>query len=102
MRVDYRVQFPEGVAALVKLEDALRESPLEPALLELVRVRASQINGCAYCLASRVCIARQYAQPLICDARTRTSSSSPGSSRLSRSASSSLTSAATPLGNCTR
>ena len=51
MRVDYRVQFPEGVAALVKLEEALRQSPLEPALLELVRVRASQINGCAYCLA---------------------------------------------------
>ena len=51
MRVDYRVQFPNGVAALVRLEEALRESPLEPALLELVRVRASQINGCAYCLA---------------------------------------------------
>jgi AhpD family alkylhydroperoxidase len=51
MRVDYRVQFPKGVAALVRLEEALRESPLEPALLELVRVRASQINGCAYCLA---------------------------------------------------
>lgn len=51
MRVDYRVQFPKGVAALVRLEDAVRESPLEPALLELVRVRASQINGCAYCLA---------------------------------------------------
>jgi len=51
MRVDYRVQFPKGVAALVRLEEAVRESPLEPALLELVRVRASQINGCAYCLA---------------------------------------------------
>jgi AhpD family alkylhydroperoxidase len=51
MRVDYQVQFPEGVAALVTLEAALRKSPLEPALLELVRVRASQINGCAYCLA---------------------------------------------------
>lgn len=51
MRVDYYTQFPEGVSALVKLEAVLRESPLEPALLELVRVRASQINGCAYCLA---------------------------------------------------
>jgi len=51
MRVDYRAQFPKGVAALVRLEEAVRESPLEPALLELVRVRASQINGCAYCLA---------------------------------------------------
>jgi AhpD family alkylhydroperoxidase len=51
MRVDYQVQFPEGVAALVTLEAALRTSPLESALLELVRIRASQINGCAYCLA---------------------------------------------------
>jgi AhpD family alkylhydroperoxidase len=51
MRVDYRVQFPHGFAALVKLEEALGESPLAPSLLELVRVRASQINGCAYCLA---------------------------------------------------
>ena len=40
MRVDYRVQFPKGVAALVKLEESLRDCPLEPALLELVRVRA--------------------------------------------------------------
>jgi len=51
MRVDYRAQFPEGVEALVMLEAALHKSPLEPALLELVRIRASQINGCAYCLA---------------------------------------------------
>ena len=51
MRVDYRVQFPNGVAALLRLEEALRDSSLEPALLELVRVRASQMNGCAYCLA---------------------------------------------------
>jgi AhpD family alkylhydroperoxidase len=58
MRVDYRVQFPKGVAALVRLEEALRESQLEPALLELVRVRASQINGCAYCLAMHTSDAR--------------------------------------------
>lgn len=51
MRVDYRVRFPKGVAALLNLEEALHGTPLEPALLELVRIRASQINGCAYCLA---------------------------------------------------
>lgn len=28
----------------------MKSAGLEPALLELVRVRASQINGCAYCL----------------------------------------------------
>ncbi len=32
------------------LEDYLAESGLEPSLLDLVRTRASQINGCAYCI----------------------------------------------------
>lgn len=51
MRIDYRKQFPAGAAAMAGLEQAVRGSTLEPELLELVRVRASQINGCAYCLA---------------------------------------------------
>lgn len=51
MRIDYREHFPEGIAALLNLEEALHGTSLEPALLELVRIRASQINGCAYCLA---------------------------------------------------
>ncbi len=50
-RVDYRALFPAGVHALTELERAVHASALEPELLELVRVRASQINGCAYCLA---------------------------------------------------
>jgi AhpD family alkylhydroperoxidase len=32
------------------LEQAVRDSSLEPALLELVRMRTSQLNGCAFCL----------------------------------------------------
>jgi AhpD family alkylhydroperoxidase len=36
--------------AMVGLEQAVRESALEPELLELVKMRASQLNGCAYCL----------------------------------------------------
>ncbi len=50
-RVDYRTMFPDGVHALLELERAVHASALEPELLELVRVRASQINGCTYCLA---------------------------------------------------
>jgi AhpD family alkylhydroperoxidase len=41
---------PEGVAALVKVEDYVRASGLEPRLVALVRTRVSQMNGCAYCL----------------------------------------------------
>ena len=51
MRVDYRKMFPAGIRAMAELERAVRSATLEPELLELVRVRASQINGCAYCLA---------------------------------------------------
>ena len=36
--------------AMYGLEEPLRNSGLEPALRELVKTRASQINGCAYCL----------------------------------------------------
>ncbi len=51
MRVDYRKIFPQGVQALAGLERAVRSATLEAELLELVRIRASQINGCTYCLA---------------------------------------------------
>jgi AhpD family alkylhydroperoxidase len=51
MRIDYGKQFPAGTMAMVGLEQAVRGSTVEAGLLELVRVRASQINRCAYGLA---------------------------------------------------
>jgi AhpD family alkylhydroperoxidase len=50
MRVDYTEAFPKGLEAMLGLEQAVRRSGLEAALLELVKLRASQLNGCAYCL----------------------------------------------------
>jgi AhpD family alkylhydroperoxidase len=41
---------PEGVAALRAVESYLHASGLDPKLAALVKVRCSQINGCAYCL----------------------------------------------------
>lgn len=41
---------PGAYAALRGVETYLRNCGLEPALLGLVTMRASQINGCAYCL----------------------------------------------------
>jgi len=49
-RLNSAQSFPKGVKALLDLEKAIAESDLEPALLHLVRMRASMINGCAYCL----------------------------------------------------
>jgi alkylhydroperoxidase family enzyme len=40
----------EAYNAMAHLEAYVRQSGLEPSLLELVRVRASEINGCAYCV----------------------------------------------------
>ncbi len=42
--------FHPVMRAMYGLEDPLRHSTLEPTLRELVKTRASQINGCAYCL----------------------------------------------------
>ena len=39
-----------GYKALLALEGYVRRSGLDKTLLELVKIRASQINGCAYCL----------------------------------------------------
>ncbi len=41
---------PEGVAALIAVEKYVHGSGLDPRLNALVKVRVSQINGCAYCL----------------------------------------------------
>jgi len=41
---------PAAYHAMSTLEVFVRKSKLEPSLLELVKMRASQINGCAYCI----------------------------------------------------
>lgn len=51
MRANYYTMFPDGMKAMIALEQAIHASTLEAPLLELIKVRASQINGCGYCLA---------------------------------------------------
>src|SRR5271170_6513739 len=41
---------PAGYKALVGLEGYIRSCGLEKPLIELIKMRASQINGCAFCL----------------------------------------------------
>ncbi|MBS0490259.1 carboxymuconolactone decarboxylase family protein [Phenylobacterium sp.] len=41
---------PEMIAAMTALETAVVSSGLEHSLIELVKTRASQINGCAFCI----------------------------------------------------
>ncbi len=49
-RLDYYAASPDALKAMLALEAAVSKLPLEKPLLELVRLRASQINGCAFCV----------------------------------------------------
>jgi AhpD family alkylhydroperoxidase len=49
-RIEYSKVAKSGYEAMRALEDYIRQSGLEPSLLELVKLRASQLNGCAYCI----------------------------------------------------
>ncbi len=49
-RIEYGKVGPGARDAMLGLETYVHGCGLEPALLELVKIRASQINGCAYCL----------------------------------------------------
>lgn len=49
-RVDVKGISPEAYRAMAGLEHFVHASGLEPAMVELVKIRASQINGCGYCL----------------------------------------------------
>jgi AhpD family alkylhydroperoxidase len=49
-RMDFRKASPEGAKALGALHGFLHHCGLERSLLELVKLRASQINGCAHCI----------------------------------------------------
>jgi AhpD family alkylhydroperoxidase len=49
-RLDFLKTAPDGAKAMWPLEQYVRHCGLEPALLELVKFRASQINGCAFCI----------------------------------------------------
>jgi AhpD family alkylhydroperoxidase len=49
-RLDYSKVAPGAVQAMYKLHKYSEESGMEHSLLELVKTRVSQINGCAYCI----------------------------------------------------
>ncbi|HUI33228.1 MAG: carboxymuconolactone decarboxylase family protein [Dysgonamonadaceae bacterium] len=49
-RLDYSKTAPNAIKGLLELEKYVANSGLERPLYELVKIRASQINGCAFCL----------------------------------------------------
>lgn len=49
-RIDHTQASPDALKAMFAMEAAVHRLGLEPILLDLVKLRASQINGCAFCM----------------------------------------------------
>ena len=58
-RLDFYGASPDIMKALVALDVAIGKRGIDPVLLNLVKLRASQINGCAYCVDSHNSDARK-------------------------------------------
>lgn len=58
-RLDYEKANPSVMKAMFGLEQTIAKSSLERSLMDLVRLRASQINGCAYCVDLHTAEARK-------------------------------------------
>ena len=61
-RMNYYQAAPETIKALSALETLLQGSGLEQSLIELVKTRASQINGCAFCINMHTQDARKHGE----------------------------------------
>jgi AhpD family alkylhydroperoxidase len=53
---------PEGIRAMMALEASFRSGPIKQGLRHLVKLRASQINGCAYCIHMHTTEARAHGE----------------------------------------
>lgn len=42
--------FPESYQLMKELDELIKKSGIPPLYLEMIKIRASQINGCAYCM----------------------------------------------------
>ena len=49
-KLDYSKVLPKGMKAMNDLDSYSQNCGLEPSLLDLIKLRASQINNCAYCI----------------------------------------------------
>lgn len=49
-RINYYKASPAAFRAILHMEEEAKKLGIEPSLYELIKIRASQINGCAYCI----------------------------------------------------
>jgi AhpD family alkylhydroperoxidase len=65
-RIDYKTFqgiIPEMGTGMAAISHALRKSGLEPELIELIKIRISQLNGCAFCIQYHLNDARKLGVP---------------------------------------
>jgi AhpD family alkylhydroperoxidase len=65
-RIDYKAfqdYIPEMATGMAAISHALRKSSIEPQLIELLKVRVSQLNGCAFCVQYHLNDARKLNVP---------------------------------------
>jgi len=53
-RLDYQQQAPELFKKFVDFSLSSKKSTIEPSIVDLINIRASQLNGCAFCLDMHV------------------------------------------------
>jgi len=58
-RIDFLNAAPAAMEPLYAMEKYLAQCALEPTIVELIKLRASQINGCGFCLDMHTKVARQ-------------------------------------------
>ena len=58
-RINYQEIAPKSLKGMYEIEKYVENSQLEDSLVQLVKLRASQINGCAYCIDMHTKDARQ-------------------------------------------
>ncbi|WOV83023.1 carboxymuconolactone decarboxylase family protein [Sporosarcina jeotgali] len=58
-RVSHFDQAPDGMSIMLEMEKYIKTTAIEQSLQELIKIRASQINGCAYCLNMHTADARK-------------------------------------------
>lgn len=61
-RLDYFSAAPEVVRAMMAMQRCVDNLSLERGLVELVKIRASQLNGCAYCIHMHTTDARKHGE----------------------------------------
>lgn len=49
-RMDYYKVAPEALKIMMSMDAYINSTAIDPKLIELIKIRASQINGCAFCL----------------------------------------------------